>query len=221
MNLPYVFRDASLLELALTHRSWANENGGLPDNQRLEFLGDAVLQLVTTELLYDGLPDWEEGRLHRARTSIVRRETLAELADVWEIGPALRLGKGEERAGGRRNVAVLEDAFEALVAAVYLDGGLDAARAVLRPLLRPRVEALAGGPPENPRNTLQEWLEGQGKPAPVYREAGHEGPDHDRRFFATVEIDGVVYGPVEGRTKKEAFGAAATLALATLRATSA
>lgn len=208
MKVAHLFRDGALLGQALTHPSFANEHPGTLDNQRLEFLGDAVVGLVVTEILYAVRPDWPEGSLSRARSSLVRTETFAKLAEDLELGPSMRLAKGVAARG-----KLLADAFEAVTAAVWLDGGLDAARAFLEPLLRPLVEALPEDAPIDARSRLQELAEARGLPI-AFRNVGKDGPPHAPIFTAEVVLDGVTYGPVTAPSKRGAAAAAAKLALA-------
>lgn len=211
-RLGYSFRDPALAQLALTHRSWCSENPGHESNERLEFLGDAVLGLVVTEFVFNRYPTMPEGQLAKTRASVVNASTLAELAASVGLGTALRLGKGEESSGGRSKSSLLADAMEAVIGAVYLDGGYDAARTVVLTLLTDRIEAAAEGPGEQDFKTqLQELAARRYDGLPVYT-IRHEGPDHEKRFFATVRLDGVVKGEGEGRSKKQAEQAAAKAA---------
>lgn len=215
MNVAHVFADPSLLETALTHRSWAVGRRAAPHNERLEFLGDAVVQLVVTELLMEARPGWREGDLSKTRSVLVNTASLARLADLLELGPALRLGRGEDRQGQRTKPGVLADVFEAVIGAVYTDGGLDAVRAMARPLFEPLVAALTEAP-KDARSLLQERLHVRGAPPPVYRDVGAEGEAHERAFLVEVDSAGVTYGPGRGSSRKGAALAAAQLALAGL-----
>ncbi len=214
MNLGYTFNEPSRLTLALTHPSAALEPGVVEHNQRLEFLGDAVVQIVVTQWLFDVRPNWKEGDLTRARQRLVNARTLARFADVWGLGEALRVGKGERVAGAPLTVNVRADAFEAVMGAVYLDGGLDAARGVLVPLLEPVLEAIATL--GDPRSALLEWCQASKHPTPAYVVLGSEGPAHALVFSVTVEVAGQVYGPAAGRSKRDAMAEAARVALAGL-----
>ncbi len=213
MTLGHRFGDEALLALALTHPSAVAESGA-PTNQRLEFLGDAVLQLLVTDWLVATHPSWSEGRMSKARAAVVRKETLAALADHFEIPAALRLGPGAERDGTRQSVNVRSDALEAVLGAVYLDGGLDVVRRLVIPALMPWL--LRADEAVNPRSTLQEWAAGRGLGAPDYRALGASGPDHARRFDCEVSVAGQVFGPASGSSLRAAKVAAATLAVATL-----
>jgi ribonuclease-3 len=218
-RLGYPFQDRSLLIRALTHRSRVHEDGmSGEDNESLEFLGDAVLGLVVAEWLYRECPDADEGRKSKIKAALVSRSSLASIAERLDVGSALRLGRGEEKTGGRRKQALLADACEALIAAVYLDGGLDAARALLLRELGPGLDrvrrpglitALTG----DYKSALQEWLQARSEPPPVYRIASEIGPDHRKSFEVEVCLDDRVVGRAEGRTKKEAEQGAARTAL--------
>lgn len=214
MTVPHAFRDPRLLDQALTHPSYANEHPGTPDNQRFEFLGDAVVGLVVTEMLFEARPDWPEGSLHRARVSLVRTETFARLAEHLGLVEPLRVARGLVPSEKMR-----ADAFEAVVGAVWLDGGLPAARAVLTPLFRTMIEELAPEAPIDARSRLQELAEARSLRVLV-RHLGHEGPPHAPTFSAEVEVAGVTYGPGRGTSKRAAATAAAALALAALSGTS-
>ena len=206
-------------EEALTHRSFTNEQGArrptgpLPDNQRLEFLGDSVLGLCASELLIEEFPDADEGELSRMRAALVKAEPLAAFARKAGVGEALRLGKGADQAGDRLQTNVLADAVEALVAAAYLDGGLDRARALVRRIVADGLEKKDELGGRDPKSSLQELVQGEGKRAPVYRLAETDGPDHDRWFRVEVLVDDVVAGEGRGRSKKIAEQEAARAAL--------
>ena len=204
--------------LALTHRSWCAENPGADSNERLEFLGDAVLGLVVTDHIYRSRPEMPEGSLAKLRAAIVSSPTLADVADELEVGPALRLGKGEDASGGRAKASILADATEALIGAVYLDGGLDAARRLVVDLVADRIVAEAAGPGGTDHKTALQELAAQRFDAPPAYELRDEGPDHEKRFFATVRLDGRIVGEGEGRSKKSAEQAAAGEALRSLAA---
>jgi ribonuclease-3 len=207
----------SHLDDALTHASFANEHrGGCPDNQRLEFLGDAVLGLLVGEILMERFPAAKEGELSLLRSLLVSADALAQWARSVELGPALRLGRGADTAGERERDNVLADAAEALVGAVYLDQGLPAARAlavgiVTEPLARLEVR---GAVDRDAKSELQERVQAGGGASPRYRVVGAEGPDHRREFVVEVEVDGVVVGLGRGRSKKLAEQAAARAAIA-------
>jgi ribonuclease III len=203
-----------IYELALTHRSFAFEQPEpLPHNERLEFLGDAVIEMVLTHAIYRDHPDMTEGELARLRASVVNMASLADLARSIELGPHIRLGRGEESSGGRDKSSLLADTFEAVVGAVYLDQGFDVARAALEELFRERVEASAASTQRyDAKTALQEMVVRRTGGAPSYR-VSSSGPDHDKRFTATVFVDGEMFGSGTGRSKKEAEYQAAREAL--------
>lgn len=205
------------LEEALTHASFANEQraSGAIDNQRLELLGDAVLGLCVIEHLMERFPEAREGELSLIRASLVNADALASWARAVGLGQALRVGRGADAAGERRQTNVLADATEALVAAVYLDRGLAAARALSRRIIDGPMERLQGGGRfgRDPKSQLQERIQARGGPSPRYRIVAVEGPDHGRRFTAVAEADGEILGQGQGRSKKLAEQAAARAAL--------
>jgi ribonuclease-3 len=213
--------DAELLVLALTHRSYAYENGGLPPNERLEFLGDAVLGLVVTDHLYRRHPDLPEGQLAKLRASVVNMMALAGVAR--DLGPGglgahLLLGRGEELTGGRDKASILADGLEAMIGAVYLAHGIDVARGLVHRLFDPLLEAAPlKGAGLDWKTSLQELTAAQGLGVPEYR-VDDEGPDHRKEFTATVYVGGRALGAGGGRTKKEAEQKAAAAAYTTLKA---
>jgi ribonuclease-3 len=212
LALGWTFDDRSLLERALTHRSFCAEQGVEESNERLEFLGDSVLGFVVTTFVYDEYPALPEGELAKLRAVVVSAETLADLATRLELGAALRLGKGEDTSGGRAKPSILADAMEAVFAAVYLDGGLDAASDVILAALEQPIREQAAGPGGGDFKTrLQELAARWVDELPRYQ-VRHEGPDHSKRFFATVRLRGELYGEGEGRSKKAAEQAAARVA---------
>lgn len=215
--LGYRFRSRRLLELALTHSSFAHEEGFEPveDNERLEFLGDSVLGFLVSDLLYRALPDLKEGELSKRTASLVSAANLVQYGKRLAIGEYLRLGKGEEKTGGRRKQALLVDAFEALLAAVYLDGGFDSARRVVENLIGSEIAAIGSGDPRpaNSKSTLQERLQASGTAPARYRLVQETGPDHRRSFTVEVWIAGEPVARGEGPNKKAAEQAAAKLAL--------
>jgi ribonuclease-3 len=202
-------------EEALTHPSYANEHkaDGVVDNQRLEFLGDAVLDLCVSELLLEKLPDSDEGTLSRAYGGLVNGESLARWARDNGVGPALQVGKGAASTGISDRTNVLADAVEALVAAVYLDGGLAAARGVAELIITDGLSDATELGRRDAKTALQELVQARGAPAPAYHVVAVEGPDHDRRFVMSVEIGGSMVAEGKGRTKKLAEQAAASAAL--------
>ncbi|MBM3819837.1 MAG: ribonuclease III [Acidimicrobiia bacterium] len=214
------FRDRGLLEHALTHKSRAAEDasGGVADNESLEFLGDAVLGLVVADLLFRRYPGYTEGQKSKIKAAVVSTQSLGRHAERLRLGEHLILGRGEEKTGGRFKQALLADAYEALIAAIYLDGGLPAAAAFLERELTDAIEAgsvqtVVG---QDFKSALQERLQALGKPLPEYRLAGEAGPDHRKEFNIEVVVAGEVLGAATGRAKKEAEQEAARLALARL-----
>jgi ribonuclease III len=225
-RLGYKFSTRELLERALTHSSAVPELRAAGaeetvsallsrDNERLEFLGDAVLELLTSEHLLVTFPEWSEGQLSKSRARIVNASSLEAAARRLRLGEHLRLGRGEEKTGGREKQTLLADAFEAVVAAVYLDGGLGAAREILqRVLFEQAIEERGERISESDRKSaLQELLQGQGRAPAEYRVAGESGPDHQKVFQIEVWIDGECVATGEGSTKKEAEQRAARSAL--------
>ena len=218
--LGFSFKDPSLLRMALVHRSYCNENGLDPAEsyERLEFLGDAVLELAVSTELYRRFPNADEGQLTKTRSSLVRRETLAQIARRIDLGSYLFVGKGVETSNGRQQDSVLAAAFEALVAAVYIDQGNEFTRQFILRLFEAELAQAeqADGPPENPKSILQEMVQGQGLNPPTYNLVSSEGPDHGPVFTVDVLVDGQVVGTGAGGKKSEAEGAAAQAALAAL-----
>jgi ribonuclease-3 len=198
------FRRADLKDMALTHRSFAFERGVLPTNERLEFLGDAVLGVVVTDLVYRSFPDRSEGELAKLRAAMVNMTTLAEVARDLGLGDAILLGKGEELSGGRDKASILADGLEAVLGAVYLDRGLKAAQALIERLFRPRIDAYVRGEGGRDYKTILQELAAQdlGR-LPEYRVV-ERGPDHAKEFTATVFVSGRELGSGTGRSKKEA-----------------
>jgi len=218
-QLGYTFKDAALLRVALTHPSVAHEQGApVQHNQRLEFLGDAVLQLVLTRELYEKFPAFGEGPLTKARAKLVNRRALAEHGRQLEIGEFLILSRGEELQGGRQRPSALADAFEAVVGAIFLDGGFDAAREFILRRFREAFDGLHVIPIlENPKGELQELLQAESSEPPEYRVVSATGPDHDRMFECTVHHGGIELARGWGKSKKDAESEAALAALKSLR----
>lgn len=218
--LGFPFKDPSLLRLALVHASYCNENGLDPSEsyERLEFLGDAVLELAVSTELYRRFPDADEGQLTKTRSSLVRRETLAQIARRIDLGSFLIVGKGVEVTNGHLQDSVLAAAFESLVAAIYLDQGNEFTRQFILQLMDAELNQTeqAGGTPENPKSRLQEVVQGQGLNPPTYRLVSSDGPDHDPVFTVEVLVNDQVVGTGTGGKKSEAEGAAARAALAVL-----
>lgn len=214
--LGYTFRDPQLLTMAMTHGSVGYEaQRTQADNQRLEFLGDAVLQLTVSELLYQRLPQADEGTLTKLRAQVVSAKALAAMAKRLNLGRFLIMGRGEESNGGRQRESSLADAMEAVTGALYLDGGLIAVQPFIKRLFQPELEALLLNPnDQNPKGQLQELIQAVGPTPPHYRILQESGPDHDKFFQANVLWMGGVLGTGTGRSKKEAEVAAARAALA-------
>ncbi len=220
--LGHRFRQRDWLECALTHSSRRQEAAATPgaeDNEKLEFLGDAVLGALVSEYLVTSFPDWSEGQLSKSRAKLVNATSLHGAARRLGLGRHLRLGRGEEKTGGREKTAVLADAYEAVVAAIYLDAGLDAARTFVRSsLLEPAMGAGAQqlGQPDH-KSGLQELLQARGQPPAEYRVVSEKGPDHRKTFVVEVCVAGRAVASGAGANKKEAEQAAARLALEELR----
>jgi ribonuclease-3 len=207
--LGWEVKDRLLLVQALSHRSWCAENPGWPSNERLEFLGDAVLGLVVADRLFRGQPQMPEGELAKARASVVNSSALADIAGELGIGEALLLGRGEDASGGREKPSILADATEALIGAAYIDRGWDVAEAVVIGLVGPLMEVASAGPGgQDFKTRLQELSARELDQLPSY-EVTDEGPDHAKQFEAVVRIRGKVLGAGRGRTKKQAEQAAA------------
>jgi len=225
-RLRYSFINLGLLERALTHSSALPELRGNPseepagaepqqDNERLEFLGDAVLELLASEYLLSNFPEWTEGQLSKSRARMVSARSLESAARRLRLGEHLRLGRGEEKTGGREKPTILADAFEAIVAAVYLDGGLEYARRLLKHTLFEQAlledgERIAES---DRKSALQEFLQGRGRPHAEYRLSGESGPDHQKVFEVEVWVSGERLASGQGTTKKEAEQRAASSAL--------
>lgn len=221
-HLPHSFQRPSLLVEALTHPSYTNENPHVKDsNQRLEFLGDAVLGVAVSHHLFQEFPDWPEGELTKLRAAVVCEPTLAKRARALNLGNMLRLGKGELNTGGRERDSILADAFEALVGALYLDAGLqEASNFVLRELAPEIHVARAGRHRLDYKTRLQEHLQRNSPEYPTYKLLEEEGPDHQKRFLVAVVHRGEILGRGWGRSKKEAEQEAAREALGAVPRTS-
>lgn len=215
--LGYNFRDRALLEHALRHSSWCNEQPAgdalaAANNQRLEFLGDAVLSLTVSQRLMERFPEAREGDLSVARTMVVSEEGLSAVAIQLGLGQWLLLGKGEDKSGGRTKPSILADAFEAVIAAVYLDGGFDAARALVDRLLAERIGAAEIRNFYDFKTRLQELSQARLRATPTYRVVQEHGPDHDKKFVVAVTIGDDEWGRAVGKSKKEAEQNAAAAA---------
>jgi ribonuclease-3 len=213
--LGYAFRDPELVRSALAHPSWANEMDAGRGNERLEFLGDAVLDLVIAHALYAAHPEWEEGELTRARAALVNQQALAAVARSLGIGRWVRLGRTEQRSAGEEKDRVLANCFEALIGAVFLDGGLAPASALLGRLFGAAIEAGVEGSARDPKTGFQEWAHARFRTTPSYETIEDSGrEDDDRRFTVEVRIGRETWGRGSGRSKRLAERAAAEAALA-------
>lgn len=213
------FTDQALLEESLVHRSFLNENPDflLPSNERLEFLGDALLDFVVGEYLYQRCPEMDEGRLTSLRAALIKAETLARFAGSIRLGDFLYLSRGEDEGGGRSRVGLLADAFEALVAAIYLDRGLESTKDfVMRFVEGEATRILETGLERDHKSRLQEWAQRRFQVTPVYRTVMERGPDHAKQFTVEVLIGDRVYGEGEGPSKQAAEQHAAQQALKTV-----
>ncbi len=213
--MKHVFANAKLLELALTHSSWANKHGG-EHNERMEFLGDAVLQVCATQLLYSHFPDEREGVLHRYRSQLVRNAHLASLARKWGLETQVRLGPSEETGGGRNKDRLLAGAFEAVLAAIFLDAGFAAVREEVHAVLRPDLDDLTLGKPRDVRQILDEWSKATHGELADFEVVRQEGPDHNRTYHVVVRVKGEPAGEGSGSSKRLACRAAAEDAVAGL-----
>lgn len=220
-DLGVVFDDETLLQRALTHRSYLNENPDYPyeDNERLEFLGDAVLDFVIGEYLYHRFPEQDEGTLTSLRAALVCTRSLSEFALDVRLGAHLLLGRGEDEGGGRERPAVLCGAFEAVVGAMYLDQGLEKVKEFVMPLVDPALKrVLENNLDKDAKSELQELSQAHLGHTPRYHTVGARGPDHDKLFVVEVMVNGVTYGSGEGRSKQAAAQVAAAEALKQIQA---
>ena len=218
-RLGYLFRNRALLETALTHSSYANENraSGIVCNERLEFLGDSVLGVTVADFLYRHFPDMPEGRMTRLRAELVCEQSLHRVALELHLGDYLRLGKGEEHNGGRKRASILSDAVEAVIAAMYLDAGMETAAGFIHRCLLDDVRAIETPTFTDYKTSLQELVQRHSGQVLSYELVGEEGPDHAKTFRVQVCLNGDPIGRGTGRTKKEAEQAAAANALEALR----
>ncbi len=209
------FNNLALLTRALTHRSYINENpDSLEDNERLEYLGDAILDFIVAAWLYHSYPEMAEGDLTLVRTALVRTEQLADFASMIDLGSALRLGQGEIVSGGRSRKALLCAGFEALIGSIYLDRGIEAVEKFFEPYLVQAVSIiLENGQPRDPKSLLQEWSQARGYESPVYETMKESGPDHEKIFEVQVSVPGIIIGVGKGNSKREASKLAAKQAL--------
>lgn len=207
--------DLRLLSRALTHRSYLNEHAeALEDNERLEFLGDAVLDFLVGAWLYNRFPEMSEGQLTRMRSALVRTEQLADFAKELDLGAAMRLGRGEAESGGRKRPALLCATFEALIGAIYLSDGIQVVKEFMEPMLESRAHKIySSGRLYDPKSKLQEWTQAHGNGAPTYQTVSESGPDHAKIFEVEVFVNGTNYGRGTGHSKQNAAKAAAQEAL--------
>jgi ribonuclease-3 len=214
-NLGMEFNDPLLLARALTHRSYLNEHPeSLEDNERLEFLGDAVLDFLVGAWLYNRFPEMPEGNLTRLRSALVRTENLAQFAKRIDLGSAMLLGHGESEGGGRERPALLCGTFEALIGAIYLDRGIQSVQVFIEPMLEEAAQAIIKrNQDKDPKSVLQEWAQSQGKGTPYYRTVSSSGPDHAKSFIVEVLIENQVQGSGIGHSKQAAAKIAAQQAL--------
>jgi ribonuclease-3 len=217
-TLGHQFHDQRLCETALTHKSWLNESPDEQrvDNERFEFLGDAVLALVVSDLLMKRFPDHPEGELSKKRAALVNEAGLARVAEALALGQWIFLGRGEEQAGGRQKRSILADALEALVGAVYTDGGFSAAYHVAERLFEGELDQASSAAERDFKSRLQEISQARLHLAPTYTVIAQEGPDHDKTFEVAIFLGGREYGRAQGKSKKEAQQNAAAYALAEL-----
>ena len=214
-RLGYSFKNPRLLVEALTHPSLGHETKrAVSDNQRLEYLGDAVLQLILSEALFHRMPSSKEGMMTRARIRLVSEKALSEKARQLHLGTDLRMGRGDESQGGRNRDSSLADAMEAVIGAIYLDAGMEQSRSVLLKLFDPEINAVIADPDDkNPKGQLQEQIQGVGAVAPTYTLVSQDGPDHEKIFHVLVTHGDITLGEGRGRNKKEAEVDAARSAL--------
>jgi ribonuclease-3 len=213
-KLKNLFKNKSLLDLALTHKSWVNEHPQHQrSNERLEFLGDAILEFVITEVLYENFPQREEGYLTALRAKLVNTENLSHLAEKLEVGQLIYLSRGEEEGGGRTNPSLLADTVEAIIGALYLDQGLDPVREFIKENLVTEIPQKVALPLKDPKSRLQENVQARGLPAPKYKVIQESGPDHNKKFIIEVFINEKSFARGEGKSKSQAEQDAAEKAL--------
>lgn len=213
-SLKKEFKDESLFDMALTHRSWVNEHKGVrPNNERLEFLGDAILEFVVSKELFAKFPDKEEGYLTALRANLVNTVSLGEIAKKLELGKSIFLSKGEEDGGGRSNPSLLADTVEAMIGAVYIDRGIEAAEAFIQENILIELDERAAQPLKDFKSRLQEFVQSQSLPAPKYQVVEESGPDHDKKFIIEVLVNNEPWARGEGRSKSSAEQDAARQAI--------
>jgi ribonuclease-3 len=209
------FRDKSIFDHALTHRSWVNEHKGVrTSNERLEFLGDAILEFVASQEIFTKFPDKEEGYLTALRANLVNTVALSEVAKKLNLGPILFLSKGEEDGGGRANTSLLANTVEAIIGAIFVDRGISEAAEFIKENILPEVEIKAVGPLKDAKSSLQEFVQAKGYPAPKYQVAEESGPDHNKKFVIEVMVNGKSWGKGVGKSKSLAEQEAARQILA-------
>ncbi len=208
------FKDKNLFEMALTHRSWVNEHKDIRrSNERLEFLGDAILEFVVSEIIYNNYKNKEEGYLTALRAKIVNTVSLSEAANKLELGKYLFLSKGEEDTGGRSNQSLLADTLEAIIGAIFLDRGISECRKFIEEYILNNLDEISKEPLKDPKSLLQEIVQAKGYSTPKYIVTNEEGPDHDKNFTIQVLVDGNIMGTGSGKSKSEAAQNAAKNAL--------
>ena len=213
-NLQNNFINQDLFDLAFTHRSWVNENDSkMGTNERLEFLGDAVLEFVVSEFIYKELPDKEEGFLTALRANIVNTKNLSELAEKLEIGDLIKLSRGEEQSGGRTNPSMMADTVEAIIGAIFLDQGFEAASKFIHDNLLSDIDEKLSQPLKDAKSRLQELVQSKGFQAPKYKVIKEDGPDHDKEFTIEVFVNDQSRGIGKGKSKSSAEQAAAEATL--------
>ena len=204
-DLKETFKNKSLLDQSLTHRSWVNEHKGQRgSNERMEFLGDAILEYIVSKEIYGMFPDKEEGYLTALRANLVNTVALADVANKLGLGPLLFLSKGEEDGGGRENSSLLADTVEAIIGAVFIDRGIDAAESFIKENILVDAATKASQPLKDYKSRLQEMVQAKGLPAPKYQVAEESGPDHDKKFVIEVLVNGESWGKGEGKSKSTA-----------------
>lgn len=209
------FKDKKLFDTALTHRSWVNEHKGQrQSNERLEFLGDAILEYIVSKEIYEKFPDKEEGYLTALRANLVNTVSLAEVAKKLKLGSILYLSKGEEESGGRTNQSLLADTVEAIIGAIFIDRGISDAEKFIRENLLTDLQKRAAEPLKDPKSSLQEYAQSLSFAAPRYEVVEESGPDHDKKFVVEVKVDGKSWGSGVGKSKSLAEQEAARQALA-------
>lgn len=216
-NIQNLFNNKSTLSLALTHKSWVNENPGIrPSNERLEFLGDAILEYIVSKELFKKYPEKEEGYLTALRANLVNTTNLARVANKLNLGEALYLSKGEEESGGRRNKSLLANTVEAIIGALFVDSGINPVQKFIEDNLLSDLEEIASKPLKDAKSRLQELLQSDNGHTPQYKVISETGPDHNKKFTVGVYIDNKLIGQAGGKSKSEAEQEAAKIALGTL-----